>query len=63
MYEEIIALLKTKKGRYREISDATGLAYDWLCQVSRGVINDPGIKKMELLHEHLRAMDNNTSAA
>ena len=57
MYEEIIELLKKYRGQYRQIANETGLDYDWLHQVSRGVIKDPGIKKMETLHAHLLALE------
>lgn len=53
MYDEIINSLKKHKGNYRQISEATGLDYDWLHQVSSGRIKDPGIKKMEALKDHL----------
>ena len=53
MYEEILQSLRQHKGSYRQISDATGLDYDWLHQVSSGRIKDPGIKKMEQLKSHL----------
>lgn len=57
MYEQTIELLQKHKGRFREISKATGLDYDWLHQVARGVIKDPGVKKIEVLHEHLNQME------
>lgn len=63
MYEEIIALLRSKKGKYRQISNETGLTYDWLLLVARGQIEDPGIKKMEQLHSYLIAMESDPEQA
>ena len=57
MYEEIIQLLHKYRGQFRQISDRTGLDYDWLHQVARGVIKDPGIRKMETLYAHLLELE------
>lgn len=63
MYDEIIELLKSKKGKYRQIADGANLSYDWLLLVARGKIDDPGIKKMQELHEFLLSMDDDPKAA
>jgi len=56
MYEHTIQLLQTHKGQFRQIAEATGLDYDWLHQVARGVINDPGVRKIEKLHDYLSTL-------
>lgn len=62
MYEQTLELLQKHKGHFREISRATGLDYDWLHQVSRGVIKDPGVKKIETLHSHLTSLEDEDAA-
>ena len=62
MYDETIDLLRKYRGQYRQISRDTGLDYDWLHQVARGVIKDPGIRKMEILHSHLVERESNEVA-
>lgn len=41
------------RGRYREVSEATGLNYDWIAKLVQGHIEDPGVNKVERLHRFL----------
>lgn len=38
-----------------EIAKNTGLKITWLSALSRNQINDPGVKKVEKLHNYLKA--------
>ena len=50
---ETKALLAATKRRPREISAASGVGYDWLIKFARGVIRDPGITRVQRLHDFL----------
>jgi hypothetical protein len=50
---ETKALLAATKRRPREISAASGVGYDWLIKFARGVIQDPGISRVQRLHDFL----------
>lgn len=62
IYQSTIEKLNTLKGEFRKISDETGLDYDWLHQVARGKIADPGVKKIERLHSHLERVYGESAA-
>ena len=53
LFETTIKLLRENRGRFRTISDETGLDYNWLHKLSQGEINDPGVKKIERLNRYL----------
>lgn len=46
-------LLKARKRSLRKISLATGLNYDWLARMSQERTNDPGVQKVQALHDYL----------
>ena len=48
-----LELLSEFKGSWREISDETGIPYDWVSKVGQGVIKDPGVNRTENLYRHL----------
>lgn len=50
---DTIKLLEANKGRWREISRDTGLGYDWINKLAQGCIADPGVRKIQKLHDHL----------
>ena len=53
-------LLQQHKGHWRSICTATGLDYEWLNKLARGKINDPGVNKIQKLHDHLAALEAKT---
>lgn len=50
-------MLKDEKGKFPEIvkESAGEITYDWLHQVHKGRIADPGIQKIECLNRILKA--------
>lgn len=50
---QTMALLAERKGQWPAICAATGLGYDWLTKLAQGRINDPGVRKIQRLHDHL----------
>ncbi len=51
--DEIIAYLKTQKGRLPLIAHETGLGLEWLRKLVGGHIADPGISKIEKLRDYM----------
>lgn len=37
----------------RQIADAAGVDYNWLCKFVHGHITDPGVRKVEAVHKTL----------
>lgn len=56
LMKKTLKLLK-KRGGYRDIARATGLGYDWLLKLSAGEIGDPGVNRIERLHNFLISED------
>lgn len=54
MLEEVIAYLETMRGHWPRISRETGLTYDWLARVAQGRIPDPGVRKIQVLHDYAK---------
>jgi hypothetical protein len=51
--------LLEKKGRklgFQRVADESGLGYEWIRQLYRGAIHDPGVRKVEALHNYLRSV-------
>lgn len=48
-----IELLNKDKGNWPETAKETGLGREWLAKLSAGLIGDPGVNKIEVLHEYL----------
>lgn len=53
MLDRTLCLLAQTSIPPRTISRETGLGYDWLIRLRRGEIRDPGIRKIESLHDYL----------
>jgi hypothetical protein len=55
MLNETIELLKNSKGviSRQQISEDTGLGYEWINKLVQGHIEDPGIKRISTLHGYL----------
>ena len=63
MLQEIIDQLNAQKGKFRKISEETGLDYDWLHQVARGVIKNPGFEKIQTLKTYLDELEDASDSA
>lgn len=50
-------LLQQHKGHWRSICEKTDLDYDWLTKVAQGSIKDPGVNKIQRLHDYLVAQE------
>lgn len=53
MLAATLKALRAKRGQFRAIAKATRLEYDWLTKLSQGRIHDPGVRKIEVLHDYL----------
>jgi hypothetical protein len=49
--------LSRRRGHWPFICRATGLDYNWLTKLAQGRIADPGIRKIQRLHDHLLPAD------
>lgn len=57
---QTLALLAERKGQWPAVCRATGLDYDWLTKLAQGRIADPGVRKIQRLHDHLTTGPNTT---
>lgn len=48
-----LALLEQRKGEWAAICRETGLDYSWLSKLAQGRIRDPGVRRIQRLHDHL----------
>ena len=46
-------LLAARKQSLPKIAASTGLDFEWLSKMSQGRINDPGVQKVQKLHDYL----------
>lgn len=53
LLKQTLSLLAERKGQWPAICRATGLDYDWLTKLAQGRISDPGVRKIQQLHDHL----------
>ena len=54
--------LERHKGDWPQIADETGVPYDTLAKIARGVIGDPGVRKVEKLAANLKLRDTQQAA-
>lgn len=47
------ALLERDRGNWPATARDTGLDYNWLQKLAQGKIDDPGVNKIECLHNYL----------
>ena len=50
---ETAELLKSRRQSLREIAEHCEIGYHWLCKFQQGEIDDPGVRKIERLHNYL----------
>jgi hypothetical protein len=53
LLDSTIELLHRDKGTWQQTAADTKLGYQWLAKLSQGCIDDPGVKKIETLHNYL----------
>jgi hypothetical protein len=52
----VMRQLQERKGSWPQIEKETGLDYSWLSKLARGVIDDPGVKKIGKLAVYFRLL-------
>jgi len=52
LHESAIEYAKSNLGDLPNLARETGLSYHWLKKLVAGEINDPGVKKIEILLSH-----------
>jgi hypothetical protein len=69
LFQETLELLRRDSGNWPRTAYETGLGREWLSKLAQGRIKEPGVQKIEILHEYLsekyaeRPTDDNTTAA
>lgn len=53
LLERTLELLRETQESYLDIYKATGLRPSWLVQLNTGKIQDPSVRKIQALYEHL----------
>lgn len=53
----VLSKLRHRKGSWRRIARETGLTYWWLSKLARGLIDDPGVKKVGKLARYFRLIE------
>jgi predicted metal-dependent HD superfamily phosphohydrolase len=53
--DRTLALLRARRGEWPAICRATRLDYSWLSKLAQGQIHDPGIRRLQVLHDYLVA--------
>lgn len=54
LLDYVLAELQQRKGTWRAICRKTGLDYSWLTKFAEGKIDDPGVRKIQLLADYFR---------
>ncbi len=57
----VLRQLQFRKGDWPQIGKDTGMPYSWLSKLARGLIDDPGVKKIEKLARYFRLLDKQDS--
>lgn len=55
-YDFVMRQLQERKGSWPQIEKDTGMPYSWLSKLARGLIDDPGVKKIEKLARYFRLL-------
>lgn len=53
LLEKTRALLELDRGSWPTTAEQTGLGREWIAKLAQGLIDDPGVKKIEKLHDYL----------
>ena len=51
--QEVLALLKKRKGDWQTVAAASGVSYSWLSKFANGHIGNPGFDTLKKLHTAL----------
>ena len=62
LLQETRELLKADKRTLGEIAKGAGLGREWLSKLSRGLIPDPGVNKIERLNAFLKGSTDEAAA-
>lgn len=52
---QVRTALKSRRGEWPTLCNATGLSYWWLTKFAQGRIRDPGLSKIERLQDYIAA--------
>jgi len=53
LYQKTITLLKQTKVPLSKVASESNVGYRWLCKLIAGVYSDPGINKIQRIHDYL----------
>ena len=53
----VLGQLQERKGGWPQIEKDTGTPYSWLSKLARGLIDDPGVKKIDRLARYFRLLE------
>jgi hypothetical protein len=57
----VLRQLQERKGSWPQIAKETGIAYSSLSKMARGDIEDPGVRKVEVLARYFRLLGKHES--
>jgi hypothetical protein len=63
LLDETLDLISRAGLTTREMSEGAGLNYDWVAKVRCRSIPDPGVRRLQQLHDYLAARVSSTDAA
>lgn len=61
MLDYVTGRLASSRGKWPEVSAKTGVPYHTISKIASGVINDPGVRKIEILADYFRKLDEQTA--
>lgn len=53
LLQQTICLLDADRGEWSKTAKETGLGYEWIKKVANHKVPDPGVNKIETLHDYL----------
>lgn len=63
LFQATMSMLRATAVSPRQISDDTGLGYRWLMRLKGGEYSDPGVNKIQKLHDYLAQSKKSNEAA
>lgn len=57
MLDYVLDRLNSCPQTYREIAEATGVKYDWLCRLAQRRIPEPGVSKIQALFDYFQSLE------
>lgn len=57
IFDYVLRRLGELKGHHRQVAADSGVPYSTLCKIVQGVTPNPGVKHVQALYDHLRAIE------